>query len=330
MKTKLTILGDGWSGRLLADALKRRDQECELWLSETPVPPPDTTPVYLGTGDTAETARKIFGEPLFSMVWGLSSENHQLARARLSGLGVAFREGGVLRAGGTKDVGLSFSARALETALDSKPVAGRFREIESLSALGNLEFGARLNTAQGPVDLRSPLIVVATESFSLGAIPWLSDKRIPVTLSSFHVDKAALSVPPTESVVHFFNGGAEAAVLGESGGRFISYRNLWSDRGVGLKDEIDPVTESNLRNFFSQQGWFPPSVSLRGELSIESVTCDGLPILGPLPGHSGIVFALGFGARTACLFFAVAEILADALTGGTSEKLDRFSTRRLI
>ncbi len=334
MKTppKITVIGDGWSGRLLAAALKRHGQDCELWLSENKTfPPPDTIPLFIGNGETADSARKIFGADLQRELWALSQRNWEIAQSTFQTLGVRALADGLLRADGTREAGMSFSAEALESKLDRRvSVAGRFRRLAGVTAHGNLDFGARLETATGTVDLHTPLLVVASDSFSLNAIPWLADKRIPVTLSSFRVTKADVRPRDGGATIRMFHSGAELAVEGERDWRFASVRNLWADRGVGVNDTVDSVTESNLRAYFSQAGWFASDVAMQAELSVESVTCDGLPIIGPWPGQTGIVFAFGFGARTANFIFAVAEDLATALTGEKVEALDRFSTRRLV
>lgn len=335
MKTppKITVLGDGWSGRLLADALKRRGQDCDLWLSENKShPTPETVPLFIGNGETAESARKIFGADLQTRLWEISERNWEVATSALRALGVPTSAHGLIRADGSREKGMRFSAVALERALGkSLSPRGRFRRLLSLTAHGNLDFGARLETDSGPMDLRSPLLVLASEYFALDSIAWLADKRIPVTLSSFHVDQADIHLPGEgEGSVRFFNAGAEFAVVGEGGWRFASLRNLWSDRGVGVNDTIDPVTETNVRAYFSRAGWFPADIPMRAELSVESVTCDGLPIIGPWPGQTGVVFALGWSARSANYLFAVAELLADALLGHKVDDLDRFSTRRLV
>lgn len=335
MKTppKITVLGDGWSGRLLAAALQNRGQACELWLSENQsFPTPDLIPFFIGNGETPDTARKILGAELQTALWALSECNAEIAIDTFAKLSIVHSPTGLVRAYGARESGWSFSADALERGLaPACQVAGRFRRLVSLVAHGNLDFGARLATADGETDLHSPLLVVASDYFSLEAIPWLSDKRIPVTLSSFRLPAGAVHPPSgPRGAIHHFNAGAEFAVAGEGGWRFGSYRNLWADRGVGVNDTVDSVTESNIRSFFSKAGWFSPEASWQPELSVESVTCDGLPIVGPLPGQTGIVFAIGFGARTANFIFAVAEHLADALVGKKVEALDRFSTRRLV
>jgi glycine/D-amino acid oxidase-like deaminating enzyme len=324
---KILILGDLWSAPLFAHAFAQLGQQTEIWISDSP---PSTGPeaIYLGNGETRAKAGLIFGEPLAEKLWEISAASFEAARRLLHEQGVAIHDHGLFRAGSpdTNEAGFSFSPSDLSTALlRGKTVAGRFQRLVSMHSEG-LETKLRLKTDQGERDLTAAMVVVATESFEQNAIPWLADKRIPCTLTS-------LLANPTNrftASAGIFNGGADFAVNDGRTLRLGSWRNLYADRGVGLHSQEDARTREGITRFFEGQGWLEDPASLPATLRIESLSCDGIPLVGTVPGLAGAVFAVSFAARGACFLFEVANQVARSMVGKPSERLDVFSPRRLL
>lgn len=324
---KILILGDLWTAPLFAYHFSQIGQPTEIWLSDDP-PFAGPEPVYLGNGETREKAGLIFGEPLAEKLWTVSTANFAAARRLLSALGVAFHEHGLQRPGtpAATEPGFSFSPQDLSTVLlRGQTVAGRFQRVLSLNAEG-LETKVRLQTARGPVELSAPMAVVATESFEQSAVAWLADKRIPCTLTSL----LAKPTPKFSASVGLFNGGADFAVNDGSLLRLGSWRNLYADHGVGLHAQEDARSRHGLTQFFSGLGWLDPSLSLPATLRVESLSCDGIPLVGTVPGLAGVVFAVSFAGRGPCFIFEVADRVAHTMVGKPTALLDVFSPRRLL
>lgn len=331
MKTKspVLILGDRWSGPLFARALKREGLHYSLWISdEGHIPAPDLVPIIVGNGETRKKAGLIFGEALAEKIWAISEGNWKLAQAAFAELRVPFFDRGLKRFGDEgAEKGIAFSsADFFSSAVSPADIAGRFSKLLGVGAKGGLEFEASLETSQGTVIVRAPVVIVATEKLERDAIPALSDKRIPVTLSSFEL-------PAPEALdfsVGFFNKGADFAVTDGNRLQLGSYRNLFEDRAVGLHSQIDPVTRKNVLEFFSKRGWIADPSSVKSRLHVDSISCDGLPLVGPIPGLSGVIFATGFAGRAASFLFFIAADTATALSGTSKATVDVFSTRRLV
>ena len=88
------------------------------------------------------------------------------------------------------------------------------------------------------------------------------------------------------------------------------------------------MTRQNTQSFFSELGWIA-----RGEvdarLQIATLTCDGLPLVGPFPEDPGVFLVGGFAGREANFLFAVLDNLADALADrGVEPLLEPYSTKR--
>jgi glycine/D-amino acid oxidase-like deaminating enzyme len=57
-------------------------------------------------------------------------------------------------------------------------------------------------------------------------------------------------------------------------------------------------------------------------------TCDGLPLIGPVPGHKGLYAAYGYGGNGITFSFLAATLLGDLIAGSTSPLLDDFALER--
>ncbi len=57
-------------------------------------------------------------------------------------------------------------------------------------------------------------------------------------------------------------------------------------------------------------------------------TCDGLPLIGPVPGHNGVFAAYGYGGNGITFSFLAAQLLGDFIAGSTSPLLDDFALDR--
>lgn len=323
--SKILVVGDLWTGPVFAHSLLAHGLTSELWVSDGPsVDGPE--PLYVGNGETREKAGLIYGEPMAREIWAISEASQSRARALFKEKGVPVFDKGLVRLpAGVSEPAFSFSASTLAKALGI-PLAGRFKKIESIRSHGPLDFEITLQTQKGSQSPQAAFAVITSESFEGAAVPWLADKRLPITLSSF-------VFPPSAEFDHAFallNGGADFAVADESHLRLGSFRNLFEDRGFGLHSVVDKKTKENVLAFFSAKKWIDPAAMLSEGFRYESVSCDGLPIVGTVPGMPNVIFATAFAARTACFAFEVADRVARAIAHGGESDLGLFNTRRLL
>jgi hypothetical protein len=199
----------------------------------------------------------------------------------------------------------------------------------SLAKAGTLETRLDFEREGKPQSFRASVVVVECDSLPVGpsggtAIAFLTDKLVPVTLSSFPLPFAL----PMAGL--FFHRGADFAIRDGAGARLGSFRNLYADRGVGQHAVADPLTRESLGRFFGGMKW-PAEAIGEPILSYEALSCDGVPIAGALPEHPGAYVLAGFAARTANFIFELADRLAeDIVRGGNFSELKVFSTRRFL
>jgi glycine/D-amino acid oxidase-like deaminating enzyme len=327
VKPKILVVGDLWTAPLFAYILSSLGQDTDVWVCESPhYEGPEA--VYVGNGETREKAGLIFGESLAARVWEIAQANFESAHKTLQALGVPLFEKQMQRVDATtvSEPAFSFSSTGLAQALEN-PVSSkrRFRRLKAVQSRG-LETAVQLETATGVEEVHAPMAVIATESFDQHAVPWLSDKRIPVTLSSYLVPPVANCT----AAFTLFNSGADFAVQDGVQLRLGSVRNLYADHGVGLHASDDPRTREGITRFFTSRGWLAPGVSLQPTLRIESLPCDGIPLVGTLPGLPGAVFVTGFAARGPNFIFEVAQRVARSMLGQPTQSLEIFSPRRLL
>ncbi len=319
------MIGDGWQGAVVAHALKGRGMDPILYLA-APSTYPMTDPVvlYVGNGETREKAELIFGESVARDLWEISEANWTRALDLLRICDVPHETKGLVRfPQQTIERGASFSGDALEHALlEDLSIAGRFRRLKGLSCDPDLVAHVRLDT----FEVSAPFVILVSEHFESSAVAALAGIRIPITLSSF----TYRIQPPFSGSVAVFNDGADFAVGGGDTWRLGSFRNLFQDRGVGLHDKPDEIASQNLAAYFTKLNWIPSGARGDAGMSYESISCDGLPIVGTFSALPSVVFVTGFAARSACFLFELAERLATQVTTGEASRLGVFSPRRML
>jgi sarcosine oxidase subunit beta len=109
-----------------------------------------------------------------------------------------------------------------------------------------------------------------------------------------------LSLKQLGDGAYLIGGGWPAEIMDEAG-------NQWALR-----------QESVAGNWAVAERVYPPLAELalaRGWAGIEAFTPDDLPLIGPVPGHAGVLLAAGFSGHGFALAPAVGEILAALALG---------------
>ena len=364
--TDVLVIGNWWTGPLLAHALSKHGLEATVYsLGERKETEPTHVAAHMGNGEIPETAFLTLGEATAMRVWEISANNLQRAKVWMQELGVPFREretiwfaasarerellaasakrlphrctfwesGPLLEQAGhhfeavLTAPGLELDLEDWRCAAESRYPVQVIDRLIKIDKAPNLDYWVRTETRGQAQEQRFSLVIVATERLEVGAFPSFSDKWIPVTLSSFTWPRT----DSTELAVALFNGGADFAVGNESTFRMGSFRNLYEDKSVGVRTEVDPVTLRNVSRFFGGLGWIDPTAPFRSHLSVEAISCDGLPIAGATADLPGVYLVGAFSGRAPNFIFEVAEQLALGIStdrgyGG----LSLFSTKRFL
>jgi glycine/D-amino acid oxidase-like deaminating enzyme len=118
--------------------------------------------------------------------------------------------------------------------------------------------------------------------------------------------------------------------LGDGSVILSGSRHLPVQRELGARDgttpEVQALLEDNLREI--EPGTLAV-VRARGA-AIQSVSCDGLPLAGPVPGHPRLLVSGGFGTNTPGLALAAGEAIAELVRTGRAAHAAAFSPRRFL
>lgn len=369
-KSEVTVIGSRWTASVMGYALLSLGHRPKIFIIDDPSQSePSDVAVHVGNGECYENARLIFGEPVAQALWHLSGESFRKLRALLTKLSVPVRDGKALwfasderqkalleetarrnpvatvlkgpewlRQGGRKfetaiaEPALLLNLGALSTALLNKFVE-RDVSVIHVDKLVSFEkhhlMEYRLNFEKaGKTELATTSVVLLmSDRISPELFPSMRGKWMPVTLGSFNFKAKTHK----EFVLSLFNGGADFAVRGSAGLRVGSYRNLYQDKALGILTEADPATLNGVTDFFSSLNWVSAEPPVKTHLSAESLSCDGLPLIGALADFPGIHLLAGFAGRTQNFMFEVAEQLARGiLKEGPSDAVNYFSTKRFV
>lgn len=158
----------------------------------------------------------------------------------------------------------------------------------------------------------SEVVVIASEARSDTVDPWFEHKVMPVR-------EQALLTAPVRKLPH---------PGGRAGYGYTSWRQLEDGRLVGAgcrwatphmevgeRDEhvVDAI-QQRIAGFLERHLGAHAPIEARWSW-IEGHSCDGLPIIGPLPGNPRMVACVGFGANAAGLAVRAARGVADGLLG---------------
>jgi hypothetical protein len=314
----ILVIGDSWNTSVITRAFNQRNKKTSLLQLEPALTPhPETIAVHIGTGEPKERVKLSMGPELTNKLWSLSERNYEKAKSQ-----VKPKEGQLLW---YKDGKVASSEPAFTfNPIVPKVTATKILKIEktdNMSYSVEYELDGKLNKTQ------SSLIIFSSKAQAVNLFPFLRDKIVLVTLSSFTFKK--MDKCPAFSVA-LFNGGADFAIQDENL-RLGSYRNLFEDKAAGIHKTADPKTLEGVTKFFGGMGWIDPKEKPKTELSVEAITCDGLALTGTIPDLPGVYFVGGFAARTANFIFEVADQLAESVLGnGSIDGLGPFSMKRFV
>lgn len=143
--------------------------------------------------------------------------------------------------------------------------------------------------------------------------PWLADKIMPVRRQSAVFDHPVLPRPIVTQQYSVSWGGGLVA----TGARWAT-----PHLEVGETEPVpEPRVTAMLQRLTAQA--FPTAIFRRTYAGITGESCDGLPLLGPLPGRPRVVACLGFGGFGLLAAWAGANAVADGLLGVSGPPVPR-------
>ncbi len=179
--------------------------------------------------------------------------------------------------------------------------------------------------------LRAELVVLAAGSALTGLDPFLGDKLYPVRTQLLSLPAPAGRFTHASSALfgyHFWRQTDDGAVI-VGGCRWAT-----PHMEVGETDDSAtvPVIDARIRGFIDQT--FPDLAGVPTAArwsAIMTFTCDGLPILGPIPGRPRFVVCAGFNGRQHSLALRAAQAISQGmLTGHATGIPDCFKTGRFV
>lgn len=308
MSADVQVLGAGFTGRLIARELRRRGVEVALI-----DPQPDAAASAVASG----VALPLTPEHPHRLELALGT-----ARAREL---VAFGLAGLRLLPGYAPCGVDLA----EDAEPALPAAARLGlQVEGLDEgyrildAGEVDLVA-LNAALASPTLPEPVPAEMTVHASgwRTSDPWLADKLTPVRWSATDFAGPALPRPHISRQFHLFCCGA----LRCFGARFASPHLEVGETRATPQPSVLALLERLARQSFPTLGL--PRRSVAG---IVAESCDGLPILGPIPGRPRELVCAGLGVSGLAFAAAAARAIADWVLEGRAEVPDTLSSWRFI
>lgn len=371
LKSEIIVIGSPWMASVMGYSILSAGHRPTIYFVNEPAQngAPAELPVHVGNGEIYENSRLTFGKEVTQALWDLSGESYKKSKALFARLGLGFTEGRTLwfasndrqkhlleetarhnpvatvlkgpewmRQGVRKfetaiaEPGLRFNAQQLITALNHKFVqqeilVSSMDKLLSIEKLPSMEYRLEFEVSGQRATASAAVVLLLSDRLPVKLFPSVVGKWIPVTLGAFTFKNKTHK----EFVQSFFNGGADFAIRTSGGIRLGSFRNLYQDKAVGIHTTADEATRQGVTDFFSGLDFIHAEPPQQTHLTVESLSCDGLPIVGSLSEYPGVHLVAGFAGRTQNFLFEVSELLSRAIVKGESiERLKPFSTKRFV
>lgn len=183
--------------------------------------------------------------------------------------------------------------------------------------------------------LRAEIVVVATGAALPQLVPFCRFKIVGMRAQWLRAaSPAALARHPQAWLAadgyELYRWHADGDVTLSGSRRLPVQRELGARPGTS--PEVQELLEANWREIDSHGASTKTTdvpVQARGA-AVQSVSCDGLPLAGPVPGHPRVLVAGGFGTNTPGLALAAGEVVAQLIQSGRAEHAAPFAPRRFL
>lgn len=227
-------------------------------------------------------------------------------------------------------LGIDSVALVEALAAEAEAAGAQVREGVAVLKLESASEGhVRVVTSAGT--LQAEIVVVATNAWS----PLLHDAfretvaALPVALLATSPLDGAIPSGSCDYGRRFFGPGP--------GGRLVFGLLKWAPMSrdslerLHSSHPLDEKTEEALKRAFRETlPEFERARVVRTWSGAVATTCDGLPLVGPLPGRPRLVAAVGFAGPGLAFGAVCGRAIAEAITGGSTLGLGAFSHWRLV
>ncbi|MES2639740.1 MAG: FAD-dependent oxidoreductase [Myxococcota bacterium] len=167
-------------------------------------------------------------------------------------------------------------------------------------------------TLAGP-EVHAEAVTAEIDVYATGAValdPFLADKITPVRWQSVHFDAGPLLAIPVVSqhATVFWTGGPDG--LDAAGARWATPHMEVGETVAEPEPRVTTMLERLTRQAFPEAGAL---VGARAAIVGES--CDGLPIVGPIPGRPRAIVCTGFGVAGLAYALPCARAVVDGILG---------------
>lgn len=172
---------------------------------------------------------------------------------------------------------------------------------------------AGLHAALTGPEVHADAVTAEIDVFATGAValdPFLADKITPVRWQSVHFDGPGPSVPMvSQHATVFWTGGPDGG-LDAAGARWATPHMEVGETVAEPEPRVTAMLER-----LTRQG-FPSAGATRGaRAAIVGESCDGLPIVGPVPGRPRAIVCTGFGVAGLAYALPCARAVVDGILG---------------
>jgi glycine oxidase len=274
--------------------------------------------------DLAAVSARLLGVPLQDQVWAaVTPTEPPLVPASVDALRTLGFDAEILDAAGLKARGFTADTGfVLRDGLAVVPEALATPAVTAGPVDRVDEDAGGLEVVLGPDRVRAELVVVTDGRTGERLSAWFADKTVPVREQALW-----LAGPPVAGRA----GHGWTSVRPWRGGVAIAgCRWATPHLEVGETDAVPvPAVQERLEAFARTRLGLHGRV-LGRKAWIEDHACDGLPIVGPVPGRVRWVACLGHGGAAWSLGPATAEMVVDGVLGGPTGTPAMFAPSRFV
>jgi glycine/D-amino acid oxidase-like deaminating enzyme len=221
---------------------------------------------------------------------------------------------------------------ALHAALQARAVAAGVRSFTS-ARVESLAENGRVHVLTERGLLHAEIAIVATGAELPRLVPFCRFKVIGMRAQWLRAapPAGATATDRTAPIAWTDSEGWELWKVGEdgivevSGSAALPVKSEIAAR-TGTSSDVQTLLENNLREF--------PHVATHAIVergaAVQTVSCDGLPLVGPVPGHPRLLVLGGFGRNAPGCALVAAESIAQLVRSGRAEHAATFSPRRFL
>jgi glycine/D-amino acid oxidase-like deaminating enzyme len=242
----------------------------------------------------------------------------------------------VVAAGALPGAGPSFELDGdgvVEPSLALDALAARARSAGAAQVSGEVlavdedAAGLLVRLGPGPVrTVRAEVVVYAAALGSAAIEPYFEDKLVPIR------EQAVWTAPVAERFPGAWRLGFGLTFLRQrADGGLVVGGCRWATPHLEVGERA-PVTVDKVQDRIDAfaKRHLPPLTVLERRAWIETHTCDGLPIVGPLPGAARRIACVGFCGNDWGLAPAAAQAVADGLLGEVTAVPSFLSASRFL